>query len=177
MDIGEKIKALRQRLGLTQGELADRAELSKGFISQLERDLSSPSIATLTDILECLGTDLRSFFDEYEEEKVAFCAADLFEKTDDGKSILWLVPNAQKNIMEPILLTLHAGQCTDTDNPHEGEEFGYVLSGNITLVLGLKQHRIKRGGSFYFRTKVPHHIENSGKKPAVVLWVSTPPMF
>ncbi|MEF9864231.1 MAG: cupin domain-containing protein [Christensenellaceae bacterium] len=79
--------------------------------------------------------------------------------------------------MEPILLTLHAGQCTDTDNPHEGEEFGYVLSGNITLVLGLKQHRIKRGGSFYFRTKVPHHIENSGKKPAVVLWVSTPPMF
>ena len=62
VNIGEKIKAKRQSLGLTQSELADRAELSKGFISQLERDLTSPSIATLTDILECLGTDLQEFF-------------------------------------------------------------------------------------------------------------------
>ena len=66
MEIGRKIKARRQSLGLTQSELADRAELSKGFISQLERDLTSPSIATLMDILECLGTDLREFFNERE---------------------------------------------------------------------------------------------------------------
>ena len=59
MNIGAKIKQLRQELGLTQEELADRAELSKSFISQLERDLTSPSINTLMDILECLGTNLR----------------------------------------------------------------------------------------------------------------------
>ena len=56
MNIGEKIKELRVRSGLTQEELADRAELSKGFISQLERDNTSPSITTLLDILQCLGT-------------------------------------------------------------------------------------------------------------------------
>lgn len=62
MRIGSKIKELRVLKGLTQEELADRAELSKGFISQLERDLTSPSIATLVDILQCLGTDLKTFF-------------------------------------------------------------------------------------------------------------------
>ena len=57
MDIGLKLKELRTALRLTQEELADRAELSKGFISQLEHNLTSPSIATLTDILQCLGTN------------------------------------------------------------------------------------------------------------------------
>ena len=61
MKIGNKIKELRVLNGLTQEELADRAELSKGFISQLERDLTSPSIATLVDILQVLGTDLKEF--------------------------------------------------------------------------------------------------------------------
>ena len=60
MDIGSKLKELRVLKGLTQEELADRAELSKGFISQLERDLTSPSIATLIDILQCLGTTISS---------------------------------------------------------------------------------------------------------------------
>ena len=62
MEIGSKIKALRIVNGLTQEELADRAELSKGFISQLERDLTSPSIATLSDILQCLGVSVSEFF-------------------------------------------------------------------------------------------------------------------
>ena len=56
MEIGKKIRELRMMKGLTQEELADRSELSKGFISQLERDLTSPSITTLIDILQCLGT-------------------------------------------------------------------------------------------------------------------------
>ncbi len=64
MEIGPKIKALRIFNGLTQEELADRAELSKGFISQLERDLTSPSIATLSDILQCLGVSVAEFFAE-----------------------------------------------------------------------------------------------------------------
>ncbi len=61
MNIGAKLKELRTLKGLTQEELADRAELSKGFISQLERDLTSPSIATLMDILQCLGTTIGEF--------------------------------------------------------------------------------------------------------------------
>lgn len=177
MEIGEKIKRLRLKLGLTQEELADRAELSKGFISQLERDLTSPSIATLTDILECLGTTPGEFFSQKAPEKTIFSQDDMFEKTDEDKSILWLVPNAQKNALEPILLTLNPGAETTVDDPHDGEEFGYVLSGSGILVLGSRKERIKKGSSFYFTPSVPHYIVNKGKSELRIIWVSTPPSF
>ena len=80
IDIGLKLKELRILKGLTQEELADRAELSKGFISQLERNLTSPSIATLTDILQCLGSTLSEFFYEPPEEQIVFGKSDYFEK-------------------------------------------------------------------------------------------------
>ncbi len=70
MIIGEKIRRLRMELQLTQEELADRTELTKGYISQVERDLASPSIATLVDILGALGTTLGEFFsDEKADDK------------------------------------------------------------------------------------------------------------
>ena len=84
MELGEKIKELRNKQGLTQEELADRAELSKGFISQLERDMTSPSIATLEDLLQCLGTTLGEFFnEEQEEEQIVFTEEDFFVKKDE----------------------------------------------------------------------------------------------
>ena len=82
IEIGKKIKRLRLQRGLTQEELADRCELSKGFISLLERDLTSPSITTLTDVLESLGSDLRSFFSEPGNEKLVFGEEDIFVKED-----------------------------------------------------------------------------------------------
>ena len=139
MEIGEKIKELRIERGLTQEELADRAELSKGFISQVERDLTSPSIATLEDIVISLGTDLTSFFSEKERPQVVFNREDYFVKEDDRhkSTIEWIVPNAQKNNMEPIRVTIGAGGTTIPDNPHEGEEFGYVIKGSIDVHIGL----------------------------------------
>ena len=79
MDIGNRLKELRVLKGLTQEELADRSELSKGFISQLERNLTSPSIATLMDILQCLGTTIGEFFTEEPEEQIVFGTQDYFE--------------------------------------------------------------------------------------------------
>ena len=106
MNIGAKLKELRTLKGLTQEELADRAELSKGFISQLERDLTSPSIATLMDILQCLGTTIGEFFNETPEEQIVFGKNDYFTKEDTElkNEIKWIIPNAQKNIMEPITM-------------------------------------------------------------------------
>ena len=177
MQIGEKLKRMRLKCGLTQEELADRSELSKGFISQLERDLASPSIATLSDVLECLGSTLSEFFGEKGEEKVTFSNEDMFEKVEDTQSVLWLVPSAQKNELEPILLTLKPGASTYEDDPHHGEEFGYVLSGSGVLVLGNRREKIKKGSSFYFEPTMPHHIENHGRTELKLIWVSTPPSF
>lgn len=178
MDIGDKVKNLRLRLGLTQEELAARTELSKGFISQLERNITSPSIATLLDVLEALGTDIGSFFAEKPADKVVYTPEDMFEKAEpDGSVIRWLVTNAQMNALEPILVSLPAGASTAAQDPHEGEEFGYVLSGGIQLALGSKKHRVKKGGSFYFRPSVEHYLMNTGKAEAKILWISTPPSF
>ena len=80
MDIGSKVKRLRQANGLTLEELANRSELTKGFLSQLERDLTSPSVATLEDILEALGTNLQEFFSEKEAEQLVFKQDDFFWK-------------------------------------------------------------------------------------------------
>lgn len=179
MNIGAKIRELRVQKGLTQEELADRAELSKGFISQLERDITSPSIATLVDVLQCLGTNLEEFFSGTSAEQVVFKKSDYFEKEDDelGNKIEWIIPNAQKNKMEPILLTLAPGGATYPDNPHEGEEFGYVLSGAVSVCIGNKKYKVKKGESFYFIPNKQHFIAASGKLPANLIWVSTPPSF
>ena len=177
--LGQGIRAQRITLGLTQEELADRCELSKGFISQLERDLTSPSIATLLDILTCLGTDLKDFFNDSEDNQIAFKEADYFEKIDEElhNKIEWIIPNAQKNMMEPIRLSLSPGGSTYPDNPHEGEEFGYVLLGSITLVLGKRRIKVKKGESFYFKADSTHYIQAGQKTGAVLIWVSTPPSF
>lgn len=178
LQIGEKIRRRRITLGLTQEELAARVELSKGFISQLERDLTSPSIATLTDILEALGLTLADFFSEGDvNEKVVFGPEDVFVKEDATHSICWLIPNAQKNQLEPILVTLPSGGKTLEEDPHEGEEFGYVMSGGIVLHIGQNSFKVRKGCSFCFKPNAVHYIENESKREATVLWVSTPPSF
>ena len=177
MKIGPKLKRQRILMGLTQEELADRAELSKGFISQLERDLTSPSIATLTDILQCLGMTLGEFFSEEPEDQVVFGENDFFVKEDASlkNTIEWIIPNAQKNAMEPIRLTIAPGGSTCPDNPHEGEEFGYVLRGSIDIHLGNHTYRAKKGEAFYYRSDKRHYL--SSRNGAAILWVSSPPSF
>ena len=176
MSIGKKIKALRTLCGLTQEELADRCELTKGYISQLENDLTSPSISTLTDMLVALGTDLKTFFSD-EEEIIKFTKNDYFIKKTDDFSITWLVPNSQKNEMEPILFELENGATSEIDMPHEGQEFGYVIDGKIEVNYGSKKVVCNKGESFYFTTDKNHYLKNIGKKQAVIVWVSSPPNF
>ena len=177
MDIGNKLKELRVLKGLTQEELADRSELSKGFISQLERNLTSPSITTLMDILQCLGTSIGEFFNEAPDEQIVFGKQDYFvkEDTEYKNEIKWIIPNAQKNTIEPIYLTLQAGGSTCPDTPHEGEEFGFVLQGAVSIHLGNKTYKAKKGESFYYTADKTHFL--SSKNGATLIWVSSPPSF
>ena len=179
MEIGQKIKRLRVLKGLTQEELADRAELSKGFISQVERDLTSPSIATLVDILQCLGTTISEFFNDNLEEQIVFGKEDFFQKVDaaQGSTVEWIVPNAQKNQMEPIILTLHPRKKSQVMSAYQGQEFGYVLKGSVTIVQGGKKYRVKAKETFYLDGTTSHYLYNHGSSDARVLWITTPPMF
>ena len=179
MEIGSKIKNLRLLKGLTQEELGDRCELSKGFISLLESDKTSPSMATLEDILNALGTDFAHFFKEESGSRVVFGKDDFSVKQDPDlkNEICWLIPNAQKNEMEPILVTIEPGGSTYPDNPHEGEEFGYVIEGTVTIVIDEERHPAKKGESFYLTCDKPHFIENNTGRQAKIIWISSPPSF
>ncbi|MFZ5965811.1 MAG: helix-turn-helix domain-containing protein [Bacillota bacterium] len=179
MQIGEKLKRLRVLNELTQDELAQRCDLTKGFISQIERDLTSPSIATLIDILEALGTDIKNFFNEELEDKIVFTEEDIYssENSELGYTISWLIPNAQKNTMEPILITLNPNSTSNIESPHKGEEFGYVVKGTVFVCVGKKKYKVKKGESFYFKSSKIHYLENTSSKPAIVLWVASPPSF
>lgn len=179
IDIGERIRQLRLRNDLTLQELASRTELSKGFLSQLERNLTSPSIQTLEDIAEALGVTMSQFFSEESSEQIVFGENDIFIDEQEGYQVKWIVPNAQKNAMEPLILDIEPGYSSQVIEPHEGEELGFVLSGRIVLVRG-KQKKgtpVKKGETFYIKGDLAHRIENHSTKKASVLWISTPPEF
>lgn len=179
MDIGKRMKELRIQYGLTQQELADRSELTKGFISQLERNQNTPSVGTLLDIIQCLGTTPAEFFTDEEPEQIVFKPDDYFEKIDDEKKhmVEWVIPNAQKDAMEPVRFTLKPGGASDVHLPHEGEEFGYVLKGSIRVNYGGRAYTVRAGESFYFHCGKKHFLENTGSRDAVLIWISTPPSF
>ena len=143
MDIGKKLKELRLQNDLTLNDLASRCELTKGFLSQVEHNLTMPSIATLDDILEALGTNLSEFFKEEEEKQIVFQTQDFFIDEQEDYQIEWVIPNAQKNQMEPIVLTLHPHKQSQEMLAHHGEEFGLVLKGSVTLVRANRKYKLK----------------------------------
>ncbi len=178
MKIGEKIRNLRLASELTQEELAERSGLTKGFISQIERDLTSISLDSLEHLLTALNTSLDRFFSESAGERVIHPAEARTTIPKEGvKSFELLVPGATNREMEPALVTLGPKQATEETEPYPGEEFGFVLKGRIALKLGNKIYKAKRGDSFYFTADRRHHIQNIGQGNAVILWVTCPPYF
>ena len=175
MDLGKRIKDRRILLMLTQEELADRCELTKSYISQLENNKTSPSLETLSNILEVLGTDLSTFFAKDEENQIVFGKDDHYVCEYNGYEVTWLVPNSQIQEMEPIIVNLEEKQKTVEDMPHNGEEFGFVIDGEIYVIYGNMKKRVKKGESFYYKTDKMHYIESI--KKSKVIWVSCPPNF
>ncbi len=179
MEIGEKIKSLRLKLGLTQEELAERSDLTKGFISQLERDLTSPSVDSLNDLLNALGTDMGTFFKDKKAVKEVFTEED-YQSSEDSNinsSITWLVPKSQVNSMEPVIITLNPNGTTKEYNPFEGEEFGYVIEGNCNIYIEGIKHELKCGDCFYTKCNKARKLENNSKSVCKVMWIMSPPNF
>jgi transcriptional regulator with XRE-family HTH domain len=178
MKIGERLRNLRQSSNLTQEELAERAGLTKGFISQIERDLTSISLDSLIQILEALDENISDFFREASAEKIVYREEDRvpIEKERIEKFEL-LIPGSTNRRLEPVLLTLKQGQATPKERPHEGEEFGYVLRGKVDLRFGMEVLKLKKGECFYFSAEKEHWLQNTGSQSAVVLWISSPPYF
>lgn len=176
MQLGAKIKTLRLQKGLTQEELGERTNLTKGYISQLERDLNSPSIETLFAILEVLGTTPKEFFDdENEERKIVFSAKDQirYEDPDMKYKMRWLVPPSNDNEMEPVLITFAESGEFKQFEPSRAETFIYVLEGKIRLLLGDNEYVAVKGDSVYYEANLPHQVVNAASGTTRILLVAT----
>lgn len=176
MQIGRKMKNLRLKKGLTQEELGERTDLSKGYISQLERDLSSPSIETFFHLLEVLGCSPKDFFNEEEhEQKVVYGEEDQtgYEDEDRGYHIQWLVPESNEKEIEPVLITFEEHGEFKEFEPSLSETFGYVLEGKVKVILGGRVYFAKKGESIYFHASDEHQVVNAHKGMSKLLLVVT----
>ncbi|MEK9197606.1 MULTISPECIES: helix-turn-helix domain-containing protein [Bacillales] len=176
MQIGAKIKALRLKKGLTQEELGERTDLTKGYISQLERDLNSPSIETLFSILEVLGTTPKEFFDDsLQEQKVVYNKDDQTSYIDEEKNykIQWLIPTSNEKEMEPVILTLQKDGEYKQFEPSLAETFIYVLKGRIRLVIGEEEYIASEGNAIYYEASSNHQIFNANNGKTELLLVAT----
>lgn len=175
MQIGKKIKRLRIKKGLTQEELGKRTDLSKGYISQLERDLNSPSIETLFSLLEVLGSQPKDFFDDEKNQRVVYVEEEQTVYVDEEKNyrIRWLVPESNDKEMEPVLLTLHHKGEFKQFEPSLSETFMYILRGKVRLVLGSQEFTATAGQSLYYEASDRHQLFNNHEEQSEVILVAT----
>lgn len=174
-DIGAKIKALRLQKGLTQEELGERTDLSKGYISQLERDLASPSIETFFHILEVLGCKPSDFFDEKKSQQIVYTETDYteYDEYDLGYKLKWLVPDSNEKEIEPVIVTLLPNASYKMFEPHLSETFIYILNGQVQLKFGQKIFQAQTGQTFYFEATEAHQLTNISQQSCQLLIVAT----
>lgn len=175
MDIGQRLKDLRIRKNLTQEELGERVDLTKGYISQLEHNQGSPSMETFFDLLNVLGETPAAFFNEGPADQIVYPEAEQTDFTDDerGYTLRWLVPESNENEMEPVALTLQPGGTFKTFEPSPAETFIDVQDGAVTLVLGKTRHVAKEGETIYFHATQQHQLVNAGQVPCQLILVAT----
>lgn len=176
MNIGHKIKNLRIQKDLTQEELGERTDLSKGYISQLERNLSSPSMETFFSILEVLGISPKDFFDEKEQvQQVVYQNEDytIYSDEEKGYEIKWLVADSNEQDMEPILLSLNEKSEYKEFEPSLSDTFAYVLEGSVCVQIGSDKHYASKGESIYYHAVKNHQIKNSFNGTSRLLLVAT----
>ncbi|NOX36272.1 MAG: helix-turn-helix domain-containing protein [Calditrichaeota bacterium] len=173
MKLGPKLRRLRRLRGLTIEELAEKADLTKGFISQLERDKTVPSITTLKQVLDVLGVDLATFFSDLEDrEKNIYTRKErVVEKKGKFYRIENLIPKLKYLEMEPVLLTLEA-QAEYSENFEEDEGFGFVVRGRLELTVDKEKRIVNRGDCFYIFFDNKLVVKNLTKKPAEILIVN-----
>ena len=182
VDLGKKLRHLRKEKRLTLKEVAEKAQLSESFLSQVERGVTSPSISSLKKIGGVLGATVASFFESGDEKGNALVfrkgETEGLESGVPKTTFFLLGPRDSNARIAPYLIKMEPGS-TQGPQPysHEGEEFGLVLEGRLEIKVSGKGHLLEKGDSIYFNSSLPHGWKNKDKKTAVVIWVCSPSTF
>jgi quercetin dioxygenase-like cupin family protein len=174
--IGRKIRALRQRLKRTLDETATAAGISKPFLSQVERGHATPSITSLVGIARALGVAVQYFVDTPTEARSVCRGEELkFFVFGDSANLFGRLTNLSGGTkLEAILVRMPPGHKPSEVTTHAGEEFLYVISGQISLSLEGTTFRLQAGDTAHYESSVPHAWANTGNEETVLVWVGTP---
>lgn len=180
-DIGSRLKLVRQIFGLTQRELARRAGVTNGAISLIEQNRVSPSISSLKKILDGIPLSLADFFtlNFSPSDEVFFTAEELTEIAHQPEISMRLVGRRAKGRALGMLREVYqpGADTGDTMLRHEGEECGIVVSGSLTVTVGVQERILTPGDAYYFRSDIPHRFRNQGTEPCVLISANSPPTF
>jgi len=172
--VGPAIRSKRQELGMTMQELAEQCNLSGAFISLVERGKSNLSLVSLQSISEALGVDIDYFVDIPDGEGLVK-RADSPEYIDLDSPVRYVVLSSQfpNQQMEQLLLEVPAGYQFPSVK-RSGEGFIYVLSGEITIVIGGDESCLKKGDSVHFDYQMGVSTKNTASEETKVLWCGSP---
>lgn len=179
MELGDKIRSLRLKQKISIEQLSAKSGLSKGLISQIERDITGPSVASLWKISRALNVTMNYFFDEYDDFNQVV-------RKDERKKIMMkngdrtyelLCPNL-KNQIEMLWIEIEPNDSNSEELiSHDGEECGIVLKGSLRILSGDKIYDLNEGDSIYLDSTIPHRYVNVGTELSVSVWAMTPPSF
>lgn len=174
--VASRLRLLRSIRGRSLSEVAQAVGISTGFLSAIERSQMSASVGTLRKLARYYKVSILDFYNPPDanphlvrprERKVM--------KAGPGVTMELLAWG--KTVMEPHLFRVAPGSGSGDQYTHEGEEFLFIIKGELDLSLDGRAYRLKSGDSFYFESTTPHRWTNAGKREAWVLWINTPPTF
>lgn len=182
--VGLKMKHTRLLKGFTLKQLADLAGCSESLLSRIENGNANPSIKTMHRVALALNMPVSGLFqDNGEHSSIVLRQGERPTVGTDqagrgkGHSLEALIPSGRGNLLSGYINDIEPGGGSEGIITHEGEEFGYVLDGEIELTVGKQTFQLRPGDSFYFRSEKPHSYTNNRRRPARVLWLNTPPTF
>ncbi len=181
MDVGARLRMVRERMGLSQRELAKRAGVTNGTISLIEQNRVSPSISSLRKVLEGMPMTLSDFFtfDADPQQPRVFYTHDELPNLGNDQIQLLLVGTSHERRDIAILREVYQPDA-DTGPEmlmHEGQEGGVVLKGSIEVTVGNDVRVLGPGDSYYFDSKLPHRFRNVGGDICEIVSASSPPTF
>jgi DNA-binding transcriptional MerR regulator/mannose-6-phosphate isomerase-like protein (cupin superfamily) len=179
--VGLRFRKLRLNRGESLSEVAKAADISVGFLSNLERSQTSASVAVMRRLAEHFGVNILDLFNgchpDGEETAPPLVKPGERKVLQGGEGVRMELLAWGKIIMEPHLFRVAPGGGSRESYSHFGEEFLFVIRGQLVIFLDEKEFRLKAGDSFYFESKTPHRWFNPGRTDTSLLWINTPPTF